>query len=340
MLEQSDKNLELPPSFIEVLDHFRSSEFATFTKKGQMSVVPVIPLFDPAQQTVLTTTAVGIPQKAYNVRRNPRVSMLLSEPFCSGLTNPPAILMQGFASISEDLEAKRLRKFEAILREKVPGQDYLVNPIMKNLMAWYFIRLFIDMVPYRLVLWPNGDFKSIPQVLGPTFPTTFSPEAKAKGAIFHTPLWSEKWSVMANRYASAILTIKDPEGFPFSYRCRPRFDSANRAIIIEQFSALPTFIAALPVDTEATILYHRYGESMKQTTMAQFQLRGTLQLNGSEVVFTPQEFIPGFNSKKFDQPTGLEKLTANIEFIVMGKRKTKQYLKKRTFAIPKTEDKE
>jgi hypothetical protein len=340
MLEQSDKNLELPQSFIEVLNHFRSGEFATFTKNGEMSVVPVIPLFDSVQQTVLTTTAVGIPQKAYNIRRNPRVSMLLSESFCSGLTNPPAILMQGFASVSEDLEAKRLSKFEAILREKIPGQDYLANPIMKNLMSWYFIRLFIDIAPYRLVLWPKGDFKSIPQVLGPIFPTIFSLETKAKTAFSHTPLWSERWSLMANRYTSAILTIQDPEGFPFSYRCRPHFDSANRTIIIEQFPALPAFIANLPASTEATILYHRYGESMKQTTMAQFQLRGTLKLNDSELVFMPHGFVSGFNSKNFDQPIGLERLTAGIGFIVTGKRKTKQYLKKRTFAVSKTENKE
>jgi hypothetical protein len=41
------------------------------------------------------TTSVGLKQKALNVRRDPRVSLLFSDPTASGLADPPAVLVQG-----------------------------------------------------------------------------------------------------------------------------------------------------------------------------------------------------------------------------------------------------
>jgi hypothetical protein len=44
-----------------------------------------------------------LPQKAFNARRNPRVSLLFSNPIASGLASPPAVLIQGNAQVSEDV---------------------------------------------------------------------------------------------------------------------------------------------------------------------------------------------------------------------------------------------
>ena len=39
-----------------------------------------------------------MPQKAFNIRRNPKVSMLFSEPTGSGIDVPGAVLVQGDAT--------------------------------------------------------------------------------------------------------------------------------------------------------------------------------------------------------------------------------------------------
>ena len=45
--------------------------------------------------------ASGLPQKAFNIRRNPKVSMLFSEPTGSGVAEPGAVLIQGDATAED-----------------------------------------------------------------------------------------------------------------------------------------------------------------------------------------------------------------------------------------------
>ena len=49
----------------------------------------------------LLTTSIGMPQKAFNVRRNPKVSLLYSEPTGSRVTAPGAVLIQGDATAED-----------------------------------------------------------------------------------------------------------------------------------------------------------------------------------------------------------------------------------------------
>jgi hypothetical protein len=50
---------------------------------------------------VPVTSAIGLPNKAYNARRNPKVALLFSDPTGSGLPNPPTVVVQGDAIVSE-----------------------------------------------------------------------------------------------------------------------------------------------------------------------------------------------------------------------------------------------
>ena len=49
----------------------------------------------------MIATSIGLPQKAFNVRRNPKVSMLFSEPTGSGVAEPGAVLIQGDATAED-----------------------------------------------------------------------------------------------------------------------------------------------------------------------------------------------------------------------------------------------
>jgi hypothetical protein len=94
--------LDLPPAIVEVFDSFRTCELTTIGKDGTPTTWPALPLFRPETRTFLFTTSIGLPQKAYNIRRDPRVCLLFSDATASGLSDPPTVL-QGRASAPDEL---------------------------------------------------------------------------------------------------------------------------------------------------------------------------------------------------------------------------------------------
>ena len=51
----------------------------------------------------MITASISLSQKVFNVRRNPRVSLLFSNPTASGLENPPAVLVQADAEARDEM---------------------------------------------------------------------------------------------------------------------------------------------------------------------------------------------------------------------------------------------
>jgi hypothetical protein len=82
---------------------------------------PTLPFWYPDEGRFLITTSIGLPHKAFNVRRNPRVSLLFSDPTASGLTNPPAVLVQVDAVSPDEVETSLLG-FEDELRQVLRRQ--------------------------------------------------------------------------------------------------------------------------------------------------------------------------------------------------------------------------
>ena len=89
--------IHLPSEVEAVFRGFRTCELATVSKDGTPIAWPNVALYQPEQSRFLITTSIGLPQKAFNIRRNPRVAMLFSNPTGSGLATPPAVLVQGDA---------------------------------------------------------------------------------------------------------------------------------------------------------------------------------------------------------------------------------------------------
>jgi hypothetical protein len=122
---------------------------------------PTLPFWRPAEGRFLITTSIGLPHKAFNVRRNPRVSLLFSNPTASGLMDPPAVLVQGDAESPNEVTTS-VAGFEDELREVFRRQPasgfYSGNPITRYLFDWYYMRLQIHVTPRRILWWPGGDF--------------------------------------------------------------------------------------------------------------------------------------------------------------------------------------
>jgi hypothetical protein len=153
--------LPLPLEVRAVFRAFRTCEFSTLAKDGTPITWPTLPFFDEENGRFLVTTSIGLPQKVFNVRRNPRVSLLFSDPTASGLDAPPAVLVQGDAAAPDEVLTD-LRGYEDVLREVFERQPesaiYSSNPVMRALFDWYYMRLVIYVTPLRLLWWPRGDF--------------------------------------------------------------------------------------------------------------------------------------------------------------------------------------
>jgi hypothetical protein len=155
----------LPSEVLSVLREFRTCEFTTLSKNGTPIAWPVSARYLADQGCFLMTTSIGLPQKALNIRRNPKVSMLFSNPTASGLANPPAVLVQGDASALDEIvtsvnamEGLREYWLESIFRRQPPSEMISANPLMRNIMDWYYMRIVITIVPRAVFWWPNRDF--------------------------------------------------------------------------------------------------------------------------------------------------------------------------------------
>jgi hypothetical protein len=157
--------LHLPPEVAAVFREFRTAEFSTVARDGTPITWPTLPFYDAGRGRFLVTTSIGLPQKVFNVRRNPRVALLFSDPTASGLSAPPAVLVQGNAAAPDEVVTE-LRGYEDALRQVFERQPesamYSGNAPMRAIFDWYYMRLLIHVTPERLLWWPRGDFAQEP----------------------------------------------------------------------------------------------------------------------------------------------------------------------------------
>jgi hypothetical protein len=156
----------LPPEVDEVFREFRTCEFSTLARDGTPITWPLITLWQPEEQRFVLTTSIGLPNKAFNARRDGRVSLLFSDPTASRLDDPPAVLVQGDAVVPEvihtspyDLEEYWQRTW----RMQPAGKAYGSNFLTRSPMDWYYMRLYIYVRPRRILVWPGGDFAKQPE---------------------------------------------------------------------------------------------------------------------------------------------------------------------------------
>src|SRR6202165_1289894 len=88
---------------VDIVRNYRTCEFTSLARDGSPRTWPVSPLLLGDGRFVLATS-IGLPQKAFNIRRNSKVSLLFSEPTGSGIREPGAVLIQGDATAEDRIE--------------------------------------------------------------------------------------------------------------------------------------------------------------------------------------------------------------------------------------------
>ena len=139
----------LPEDLVSVVDAYRTCEFLTVSRSGVPIAWPTFSVRRP-DGTFLISTSIGLPQKAFNVRRNPAVALLFSDPTASGLDGAPAVLVQGTASCPDEIVTSVLRARDLWLRilERQPGsRSNTGSAVSRWLMDFYYMRLLITITP-------------------------------------------------------------------------------------------------------------------------------------------------------------------------------------------------
>jgi hypothetical protein len=157
--------LVVPREVEAVFQQVRTCEFTTLAKDNTPITWPTVALYEPNRGRFVITTSIGLPHKAYNVRRTPKVAMLYSNPTGSGLAAPPAVLVQGEAVCPDQIvtQSDELDTLGRLVMGRQPvSARYSANPLTRWLMDWYMMRLLIYVTPHRIRWWPHGDFSGPP----------------------------------------------------------------------------------------------------------------------------------------------------------------------------------
>lgn len=173
--------IDLPESVTAVFTNFLTCEMTTIGKSGSPITWPVMPIYWPERGQFILFTSIGLPQKAFNIRRNPQVSLLFSDSTGSGLENPLTVLVQGDAKTSDEILAAFSGFDPEILEmvlvqarkmfERQPAMKlYTSNPFARYMMDWYFMRLMITITPRSIQWWPGQKWPA-----GEFATTEFSP---------------------------------------------------------------------------------------------------------------------------------------------------------------------
>jgi hypothetical protein len=158
--------LQLPPDVEAVFRRNFTCEITTINKQGQPLTWPNLPYYDAPNGRLVVTASIAFPVKTYNAKRNPKVAMLYSDPTGSGLTDPPAVLVQGDATVEEmtknEYEQLAVDIFVESVRRQPSARQYVGNPIARKLFLFYYQRIAVFVHPRRILVWPHRDFSQAP----------------------------------------------------------------------------------------------------------------------------------------------------------------------------------
>ena len=119
-------------------------------------------------------------------------------------------------------------------------------------------------------------------------------------------------------FESAVLNVRDSEGYPYSVRCRTEQDR-SAGILRLDLAAGEAIRPGL-----GSLLFHSHDEELWNQKV--FILRGRLQGEPGEWVFRPEKFIPSL---------GTVGIRGTARFLFDVRKSTAAYLKKRNLPRPR-----
>ena len=283
----------LPSEVQQVFDRFVTTEYTTIDGRGQPITWPVTPYYSPGDECIDVTTGLGYPKKARDAEANPKVALLFSDPTGCALDAPPQVLVQGTARVDDrDLDANRER-YARESPEKLPGtKDMLPPKPVRRVLGWYFTRIYVNVRPERVYVWPGGDASAEPELLDTRLEEVRSGHEE-EGPAEHVvaaggdAAWDDRMDELGQRYDSAVLSLVAPDGFPFSARLPITLDRGARRV---RLSGAPVGIPFQP--GLACLTAHDHDPEFKW--QRNFQVRGDLVQEDGGWAIAPHKLVGGF----------------------------------------------
>jgi hypothetical protein len=287
----------LPEDVRECFERFVTTEYTTIDAAQQPITWPVTPYYAQGQPTIDLTTGIGLPKKADDAARNPRVALLFSDPTGSGLERPAEVLVQGTARIDDaDLDANA----ERYLREsvsKLPATKRMHPPkLIRDRLRWYYARIYIRVRPERVFVWREGDPEVEPEIHDAHIEEVRSGHVE-EPAVAHAPAtggtvpWDDRIQELGTRYPEAVLSWVAPDGFPLAVRLPIALHRAARRIRLEVEPA------GLPL-TEGRVCLTAHSHGPGFEWQENFQVRGDLVRGETAWELVPHKLIGGFELPK------------------------------------------
>jgi len=311
--------LSLPIDVTQVFAEFRTCEFTTLNRRHVPVTWPTLPFYDQANGEFVITTSIALTDKVANVRRNPCVALLYSDPTASALNSPPMVLIEGRATAPDEILTSIRGSEEALAQvfQRQPNSAiYSSNALMRYFFDWYYMRLVMRIKPVRIRWWPGADLSQPAQVWMPaTVPESGPPPSDELPTAAPGPVW-DSIDRHLPRFSTGVVTCLGTSGYPASTRCTPRRD--GRVAIVLEGGAVDMLCAG-----PASLLCHRHDHAL--WNLYALQLQGWLAYEDLAWRFYPRRFLPGQGA---DGPLGL------LKFALRARRNAARYLAQRNLPRP------
>ncbi|HWC13672.1 MAG TPA: pyridoxamine 5'-phosphate oxidase family protein [Actinomycetota bacterium] len=151
---------KLPEAIEELLNATLVSELTVLDGRGRPVTYPLIPLYDGNK--IYMTSSVLFSKKLEHIKRDPRVSVTISDPVAARVEPFRRATIQGLAQVVEDDLHSGWERVMPLWTAKEPVISDLVKK--RFAMPLFWERSIIEIVPTRAFLWDTGETSRPPQV--------------------------------------------------------------------------------------------------------------------------------------------------------------------------------
>lgn len=292
--------LGVPDELISLLTESYVCEYASIARDGTPITSPLIPNPGKDGATIDVNTGLTYPWKAERARKNPHVCLLYSEPKGLRAENAPVVLVYGHAAVRDaDLQGNTDRYVQVVrANSKLFGRLPLS---LLGLMVGYIARIWISILPLRILWWPEGQMQQTPKEWtapdGISLPVSDPPPEPLEHS--HSPLesrsikWQETMAYAIARLGKPVLTVVDENGFPAPVRTKGGQFNAD-SLRLDLPSSIP-----VRSNGRACLTFHnlqiRNGEMYSNEN---YSFVGEFVGNGSSGLFKIERQLPSANFKR------------------------------------------
>jgi nitroimidazol reductase NimA-like FMN-containing flavoprotein (pyridoxamine 5'-phosphate oxidase superfamily) len=153
----------LPGAVEELLDAALVAELTVLDHNSQPISYPLIPLYDGSK--IFMTSSILFSKKLEHIKKNPHVSVSISDPVAAVVDPFRRATIQGDAVIVEDDLHAGWERLLPLWTKKEPIITSLVKK--RFAMPLFWERSVIEITPRRVLLWSTGETTAEPEIFVP-----------------------------------------------------------------------------------------------------------------------------------------------------------------------------